>query len=336
MCFEYIRPEKVSVLRADTIAIAHNNLDFRGRGDFFCQMTTGLFEQLLRQPESEMLDFKSSQYRFIRATDIEKSELLKDILAFSNVARQADAYILIGVEEVKGNRGIVRGVNDHLNDSDLQQFVCSKTNRPPVFSYSAFEIHGLSCGVIRISVQKRPIFLLKDFGKLKANAVYLRRGSSTDEANPDEIAQMNAAELDSGKPLLEIIVEPRIVPHINCKCLELQMWINNRGKATADDVVVVLQKQPIGVFGIGYGSCSQTTSGHPGNALKLNAPLNPGDRAFLCSTDLGQVEGSFVATFEPVEFGVKILARNQVAFDVGLTFTKTELFAGKTKTATRR
>jgi predicted HTH transcriptional regulator len=153
MCFEYIRPEKVSVLRADTIAIAHNNLDFRGRGDFFCQMTTGLFEQLLRQPESEMLDFKSSQYRFIRATDIEKSELLKDILAFSNAARQADAYILIGVEEVKGNRGIVRGANDHLNDSDLQQFVCSKTNRPPVFSYSAFEIDGSSCGVIRISDQ---------------------------------------------------------------------------------------------------------------------------------------------------------------------------------------
>jgi hypothetical protein len=300
-------------------------------------MTNGLFEQLLRQPENEMLDFKSSQYRFIRATDFEKSELLKDVLAFSNAARQADAYVLIGVEEVKGNRGIVRGVNDQLNDSDLQQFVCSKTNRPPVFSYSAFEIGGLSCGVIRISSQKRPIFLLKDFGKLKANAVYLRRGSSTDEANPDEIAQMNAAELDSDKPLLEIIVEPRIVPHINHKCLELPMWINNRGKATADDVVVVIYKKPVaGGFSVGSQTCSQTTTGHPGTALKLNGPLHPGDHPFLCSTDLGQVEGSFVATFEPVEFGVKILARNQAAVDVCLTFTKTELFAGKPKTATRR
>lgn len=138
------------------------------------------------------------------------------------------------------------------------------------------------------------------------------------------------------KPALEIVVEPRIVSHENHKCLELPMWIINQAKTTADDVVVVLQKQPIGVFGVGYESCSQTTSGHPGNALKLNGPLNPGDRAFLCSTDLGRVEDGLVASVEPVEFGVKILARNQAAFDVGITFTKAELFAGKPKTAMRR
>jgi hypothetical protein len=138
------------------------------------------------------------------------------------------------------------------------------------------------------------------------------------------------------KPALEIVVDPRIVPHASHKCLELPMWIVNQGKTTADDVIVVLQKQPIGVFGIGYGSCSQATSGHSGNALKLNAPLNPGDRAFLCSMYLGQVEGGFVATFEPVEFRVKILARNQAAYDVELTFSKAELFAGKPKTAIRR
>ena len=43
-------------------------------------------------------------------------------------------------------------------------------------------------------VQKRPIFLSKNFGSLKSNVVYIRRGSSTGEATPDEIADMGRAE----------------------------------------------------------------------------------------------------------------------------------------------
>jgi hypothetical protein len=156
-------------------------------------MDAALMEQLLNEEESSGLDFKREQYPFVGASDIEKGELLKDILAFANAWRREDAYILIGVDEVRGGRSAVIGVMGYLNDHELQQFVNSKTNRPVTFSYEAFQFEGAQIGVIRVEVQERPFYLMKDFGRLRANVVYMRRGSSTTEASMDEVAKMGAA-----------------------------------------------------------------------------------------------------------------------------------------------
>jgi hypothetical protein len=158
-------------------------------------MNNDLFEQLLYEEESATLDFKRQQYRFAKASDEEKSELLKDILGFSNAWRRATAYILIGVEEVRGGRSTVVGISDadHLDDHSLQQFVNSLTNRPVQFHYEAFGVEGKQVGVITIPEQERPLYLKRDFGKLRKIDVYVRRGSSTDPtspASPDEIASM--------------------------------------------------------------------------------------------------------------------------------------------------
>jgi hypothetical protein len=150
-----------------------------------------LVETLLEQNESVTLDFKRDQYPFQGANDHEKSELLKDILAFSNAERKSDAFILIGVDENANKKPILVGVSQHLEESNIQEFVNKKTNRPINFSYSTINTKDKQIDVICISIQQRPYFILKDFGKLKANTVYIRRGSSTDMANPDEIAMMN-------------------------------------------------------------------------------------------------------------------------------------------------
>jgi len=159
-------------------------------------MNETFFENLLNEPEGVALDFKRDQYDFSNADDAKKSELLKDILAFANAWRRATAYILIGVEEVKSGRSIVCGVDGHLEDSHLQQFVHSKVNRFLEFRYFQFLFEEKSIGIIEIPSQKRPFYLTKDFGKLSKNAVYLRRGSSTGEATPDEIAHMGITEPD--------------------------------------------------------------------------------------------------------------------------------------------
>jgi len=144
---------------------------------------------LLHRSESETLDFKSKQYPF--SSDEEKSELLKDILAISNARKDADGYILIGVEEEHGRMKHLCGADITLRDSDLQQFVNSKTNRPISFRVEVRQHEGVDLTVIQIDkAQQRPIFLAKNFGRLKNNVVYIRRGSSTDEATPDEIADM--------------------------------------------------------------------------------------------------------------------------------------------------
>lgn len=165
-----------------------------------------IYEELLYEEESSTLDFKSEQYPFNSASDYQKSELLKDILAFANAWRHGDAYILIGVREIKGGRSEVVGIVEELDDAQLQQFVNTKTQRPIDFEYKTILIDGKKVGSIRIPLQKRPIFLTKDYGKLKKHIVYIRRGSSTDEANPDEVAKMGHVDLfvETQPPILSL------------------------------------------------------------------------------------------------------------------------------------
>ncbi len=167
-----------------------------------------LINTLLYEEESTTLDFKSEQYRFIKASDHEKAELLKDIIAFSNSWRRSDAYILIGIREVKGERAIVEGITEHLDDAQIQEFIQYKINKPIRFSYATVDVEGKKVGVISIPVQDRPFYLKKDFANLKANTVYLRRGSSTAVALPEEIAQMGASyNIEPKKsPILNVFI----------------------------------------------------------------------------------------------------------------------------------
>ncbi len=154
-------------------------------------MDAALLNSLLNQSESESLDFKREQYRFVGEPNRVKSELLKDILAMANAWKSSDAYILIGVEEQTGAKATVVGISTHLDDANLQQFVHAKTNKPLSFGYSVVPLGGKDVGVITIAAgQVRPVYLSSDFGKLCGGVVYIRRGSSTGRASPDEIAEM--------------------------------------------------------------------------------------------------------------------------------------------------
>ena len=147
-------------------------------------------ENLLNMEEGPCLDFKREQYRFNKASDSDKSELLKDTLAFANTQRYRTAYVLVGVKEIKGGRSEVVGVDNHLDDANLHQFVYSKTNKQVEFSYSPCEIENRQVGIIKIPIQTPPIYALRRYGKVAADTVYIRYGSSTRPASPEEIAAM--------------------------------------------------------------------------------------------------------------------------------------------------
>jgi predicted HTH transcriptional regulator len=150
-----------------------------------------LVEQLLNESESTTLDFKEQQYKFIHASDDEKSEFLKDILSFANAFRRTDAFILIGVREIKGDRSMPVGIHEDIDDATLQQFVNHKTHKPVNFSCYTIPFQGVKLGIIQVPIQERPFYLRKDYGKLKKNVVYIRRGTSTGEASLDEVARMS-------------------------------------------------------------------------------------------------------------------------------------------------
>ena len=167
-------------------------------------MDAVLFEQLLYEEESDSLDFKRDQYQFDKGNDIQKGELLKDILAFANSWKRSEGYILIGVKEVKGGKSNLVGITDDLDDAILQQFVNGKTNKPLTFSYRPFIFDGKRFGIVKIPVQARPFYIKQDFGKLEKERVYIRRGSSTDIAKPEEIILMGKTSVESPKPSVDL------------------------------------------------------------------------------------------------------------------------------------
>ena len=163
-----------------------------------------ILQTLLHQEEGSALDFKEEQYKFDNADVGDKAELLKDILSFANSWRLTTAYILIGVREAKARRSELIGVNCHLDDANLHQFVNSKTQRPMVFSYLPVRVEGVEIGVIEIPMQERPIYLKSRFGHLRENDVWIRDSSSSRVATSDEVANMGVARVLAGTPAFNL------------------------------------------------------------------------------------------------------------------------------------
>jgi Putative DNA-binding domain len=170
-------------------------------------LTDDAIDALRFKSEGTDLDFKRAQYRLSRAEEAEKAELLKDILAMANAWRDGPAHILIGFAERKPLPADVVGISDQLDDAQLQQFVNSKVKPKLEFRYEERMYEGKQIGVITVPKQPRPFYLTKQYGSLKSNVVYVRRGSSTDEAEPPEVAKM--ANFDAGRGTASVEVSVR-------------------------------------------------------------------------------------------------------------------------------
>lgn len=157
-------------------------------------MTDELLTTLRYKSEGPDIDFKSAQYRFIGGKEDDKAELLKDILAMANAWRDGAGYILLGFKDQRPHPAAVVGISESIDDAKLQQFVHGKVKPKLTFKYEEHLYQGKTVGVITIPKQKRTFHLEHPYGKLKSNVVYVRRGSSTDEAEPSEIVDMALAD----------------------------------------------------------------------------------------------------------------------------------------------
>lgn len=159
-------------------------------------VTNEILNQLRHRSESVDLDFKQAHYRFIGAGEQEKSELLKDILALANSWREGTGYILIGFKDRTPEPAEVIGISetDHIDDAQIQQFVNSKVGSFLNFRYEEMMYEGKRIAVISIPQQQRPFSIATQYGKVRSNIVYVRRGSATVEAAPTEVIRMGNAE----------------------------------------------------------------------------------------------------------------------------------------------
>lgn len=153
-----------------------------------------LLTALRYKSEGTDIDFKSAQYRFIGGSENDKAEMLKDILAMANAWRDGPGYILLGLKDRRPHPAEVVGISESIDDAKVQQFVHGKVKPKLTFRYEEHLYEGKTVGVITIPKQKRAFYLAHAYGKLKSNVVYVRRGSSTDEAEPPEVAAMALAD----------------------------------------------------------------------------------------------------------------------------------------------
>lgn len=168
--------------------------------------TDETLDALRYKSEGTDLDFKQAQYRFVKASEDDKAELLKDILAMANAWRESTGYILIGFKDRAPNPAEVLGITEHLDDANIQQFVHGKVKPKLEFHYEERIYEEKTVGIITIPKQPRPFYLAHAYGRLKSNVVYVRRGSSTDEAEPPEVAKMIATDLGRGTATVELSV----------------------------------------------------------------------------------------------------------------------------------
>jgi hypothetical protein len=193
-------------------------------------MTNELFESLLFEEEGTTIDFKKEQYRFVNASEDDKSELVNDILGFANAWRRAKAYILWVSKRFAATR-VTWWEYRHRSSWTITRCNSSSTplsTRQPIFNTAPSPYLGKQVGIFVLDEgQQRPIYLKRNYGKLDKEKVYVRRGSSTNPSKPAS-AGLGDTRARQGRP--EIDVQPRVLTNggrveslRECAWLDLQL-----------------------------------------------------------------------------------------------------------------
>ena len=141
---------------------------------------------LLKLPESETLDFKSTSYDL--SDKRKKRDFAKDIASLANTPREGDAYIVLGVKKGRDGSSRLLSIGHELDDADLQSVATSILEPVPRFDYQPITHEGVVLGLITIHIgQGSPVTPKKtaDEGFVK-NTIYFRRGSKNDVASLQE------------------------------------------------------------------------------------------------------------------------------------------------------
>ncbi len=171
---------------------------YEGFANFFEQPTRENFRGLLQSNigETDLIDFKESWPSLPKTA--------KHILALAN---SGGGCLVVGVSETDGNLES-KGVTDFLDKADIQKgitkFLPERTEYEVLdFKYNASEYNALvgkSFQVLLVEHNPKyiPYLCLNNGDGIKSNVVYVRRGTSSTEANHDELERLINKRIDSG------------------------------------------------------------------------------------------------------------------------------------------
>jgi len=163
-----------------------------------------LLNMLLASNESINFDFKQ---RINIDTDTGKAKFIKLFLALAN-SPVKPSIIVLGVADKPKEKGGVRqvvGAQEDIDEERLQNLVNSYCVPPIKFSYKKLEHSDGIVGIINIYGHRRPytpkekyVNLLSEREKINISekTVFIRHGSTTDTAHPEEIMEMERERLN--------------------------------------------------------------------------------------------------------------------------------------------
>ena len=148
-----------------------------------------LVDSLLKQQESDILDYKSRQYNL--DNEHTKSEFIKDIIAMANTPKNKSAYILVGIEEKSGKVSKTIGVTKHHDEGILGSIVASRTEPTPRFHYRHIVLSGMTVGLYEIPRDQPGLVMPStDYGVLRRGCVYFRQNTNNTEAGPTDLVRL--------------------------------------------------------------------------------------------------------------------------------------------------
>ncbi|MFK4765103.1 RNA-binding domain-containing protein [Desulfobaculum sp. SPO524] len=166
------------------------------------------FKALCDKSESFQLDFKAEMYDFSGADKKEKrykrSKFVKDILSMANTPRDSESRIILGVKEHPDGSNDLLGIEDYIDDADLQSKLHRCVHPMPQFAYETVIIDGCTFGIITIPPYRDhgPFFYTGRANNiLKERTLYLRRGTQNDIATYEEEKDVFAWFLHNSEPL---------------------------------------------------------------------------------------------------------------------------------------
>ena len=159
-------------------------------------MTEEELKALISKQESESLDYKSAGYVF----PDERHKFVKDLLALANTPREESAFVVFGIDWSPEKGSVVVGLNQQLDDSELQdQFTSARIQPRPRFTYYPLRLDGRQVGVLEVPITHGGPFtavddyaFVKNTAKIQGGAVYYRRGTQNARATGGDLSRINS------------------------------------------------------------------------------------------------------------------------------------------------
>lgn len=250
-------------------------------------LTNQQIESLISCGESETVEYKES---CVLASDGQKAEFVKDLLALVNAHGDEPRYLVIGV----ANSGELKGVGANAYDENVYRQIADSAIMPPVpYSFQRYKVQGNEIIVLAVEPSAKRFHLAKKQMAASGNVVLhkgeilIRRGTSKGALTEWDMERFRQSILDSG-PNPELLIEFSDKQQSTNVTLAYswanlggektpliasigpQVFIRNNGAATAQGAIIVEFATPDG-----FSVSTSTTKHIPKWLAEQNANLPP-------------------------------------------------------------